>query len=853
MKYVAAPMRLLALTGLVMLLAGTGSAPAARVSDVRNTVHNLSTSNPGLSPTPTMSTSETQVCVFCHTPHAATQVNAPLWNKKTSSATYTSYTSASLAAETIYGQLGQPGGSSKLCLSCHDGTLAVGAVNVLNGKGSLTNQGTITISNMVNTGAGGTIPVGAGAQTGFTRDLGVDLTNDHPISLTYDSTVANANGELSVPDASQNIPPGSGSIVAIGSPRKRPLLPLEPTGANGAGQIQCATCHDPHIRDSGGENIKFLRANRFQKSQPSGGAFNLGDIQTGDIICVACHDKAGMSWAYSAHANSQVATATYTSAATTLQEFPVGIPVWQASCMNCHDTHTVQGARWLAREGTDSTSTPKSGGNSALEETCYQCHTTLAQSVVIPTTSTLPNIKSDFALARHMPITSAEQPAGSEVHNIGTTNPDAPTQRGKDGIESSTLLGNTNLNNRHAECSDCHNPHRVVKFRQFNGNSGIITGPPDYAGTHNHTSGHTNIASGVLRGTWGVDPASYASTAFGTQPTSYNLKRGDPGISASTSVTNTYVTREYQVCLKCHSDYGFGSTPPSLGNLGGTPYGTNGMTTYTNMAMEFQAPLSHQGEFTSANTGAGSNFSLNNHRSWHPVLDMTGRSAAARVMSSSTNLFMNPWDGANIGTQTMYCSDCHGSDTGSGGDAVPIGGDDGNPWGPHGSSNNFILNGSWDNTTGINNSGICFKCHSYTNYATATNAGNVAGAQSGFGNSTVDTNQHAYHALKMGRNLQCMWCHTAVPHGWKNKGLLVNLNDVGPEAGLAPNTEVPIGSQAQIYTKGPYYANAKNKVITFATSGNWQASNCGSSGSTAGGNNNQTGKLWMQQVCLTPP
>ena len=848
MKSIATPLRWLTLAGLVALLAAPGIVPAKRISDVRNTVHNLSTSNPGLSATPVMSSSETQVCVFCHTPHGATPVNAPLWNKVLSAATYTPYTSASLAAESIYGQLQQPGGSSKLCLSCHDGTLAIGAVNVLNGQGSNTSQGTVTIP-MLNTGPGGTMPVGSGAQTGFTRDIGVDLTNDHPISLTYDSTVANTNGELRVPDAYQNIPAGTGTIVGIGSPRKRPLLPLEATGPGGAGQVQCGTCHDPHIRDdSSTENIKFLRADRLQKNQPSGGAFT----EAGDSICLACHDKAGISWAFSAHANSQVATATYNSDAAILRQFPTAMPVWQGSCLNCHDTHTVQGARRLLREGTDSTTIPKSGGGSAIEETCYQCHSNAAQSAVTPTIATLPDIKSDFLLARHMPITNAEQPAGTEMHNIGTANPDAAGQLGKDGIESPTLLGSTDLNNRHAECPDCHNPHRVVKFRQFNGNNGQITGSPDYAGTHNHTSGHTNIASGVLRGTWGVDPAGYASTAFGTLPTAYNMKRGDPGTSADTSVGNTYVTREYQVCLKCHSDYGFGQTPPSLGNAGGTAPGTNGMYNFTNQAMEFQAPLSHQGESTSPMSGAGSNFVTNNHRSWHPVIDSTGRSAATRHMSSSTNMFMTPWDGANIGAQTMYCTDCHGSDTGNGGDATPIGGDDGNPWGPHGSSNNFILKGPWSAATGQTSDGICFKCHSYTNYATATNEGNRAGFESGFGNSQQDTNLHAFHAKKINKPLQCMWCHTAVPHGWKNKALLVNLNDVGPEAGLAPNTEIAISSNAS-YTNAPYYVNAKNKVITFATSGNWSDSNCGSAGSTAGGNNTLVGKNWMIAVCNNPP
>ena len=105
-----------------------GPAVAATLSDVRNTKHNLSVTGPG----PVKAVSETQVCVFCHTPHGAENVPAaPLWNRKLSGATYTPYTSTSIDATDI---TATPGGSSKLCLSCHDGTLAIGQVNVANGQ-----------------------------------------------------------------------------------------------------------------------------------------------------------------------------------------------------------------------------------------------------------------------------------------------------------------------------------------------------------------------------------------------------------------------------------------------------------------------------------------------------------------------------------------------------------------------------------------------------------------------------------------------------------------------------------------------------------------------------------------------
>jgi len=431
---------------------------AARISDVQNTKHNLSATGPGT----VKATSETQICVFCHTPHAAEQFpRSPLWNRTLSSATYTPYTSRSMQA-TGMGPLDpglQPDGSSKLCLSCHDGTIAIGAVNVLNG------QLTQTID-MGGTGATipGEMPGGTyGETSGFTRKLGTDLTNDHPISFTYDHTLYLADGELRDPDVAAN----DIKDRAIGV---KPTIPLE------NGKMQCTSCHDPHIRDDNSSvgNIKFLRLNRTQLAAPAGGSFD----KTNDIVCLACHDKLGQTWAISVHANQTDANEVYKDASATLRDFNTGIKVWEAACLNCHDTHTVQGARRLLREGTDDTNSPKQGGASAIEETCYQCHRDWgdpANILNITDNLSVPNIKSDFDAPNiRMPIASADQPAGSEVHDIN--NADMTEDQSRLGKASA---GGT-INNRHAECTDCHNPHRIVKNSLFN-NTGATT-----AATHNH-------------------------------------------------------------------------------------------------------------------------------------------------------------------------------------------------------------------------------------------------------------------------------------------------------------------------------------------------------------------------------
>ncbi|MGD9836121.1 MAG: hypothetical protein AB7U92_25500, partial [Piscinibacter sp.] len=246
-------------------------ALAQRISDVRGTRHNLSTSGTGATHAAPGGTSE--VCVFCHTPHGATTqdqggapMRAPLWNRRVpDGATYTPYTSSSMDAQAILDGLNaQPGGSSKLCLSCHDGTLAIGNVNVLNGTANASIP-------MTGTGPGGTMPAGEGVTSGFTRFLGTDLRNDHPISVTFNSALAARDGELRPVDASQRWPAGSGSVIGLRGPGVKPLLPLEPTGNGGAGQVQCASCHDPHVRelDPSKGNQKFLRAQRFQEAAPT--------------------------------------------------------------------------------------------------------------------------------------------------------------------------------------------------------------------------------------------------------------------------------------------------------------------------------------------------------------------------------------------------------------------------------------------------------------------------------------------------------------------------------------------------------------------------------------------------------
>ncbi|MHB1590154.1 MAG: hypothetical protein ACYCTW_01265, partial [Sulfuricella sp.] len=176
-------------------------------------------------------------------------------------------------------------------------------------------------------------------------------------------------------------------------------------------------------------------------------------------------------------------------------------------------------------------------------------------------------------------------------------------------------------------------------------------------------------------------------------------------------------------------------------------------------------------------------------------------------------------------------------------------------------------NGAWTNATGATANLLCFKCHLKAAYSGSTNSGRTSGFYGSSGGMGGGGNLHNYHVARIGKELRCTWCHVAVPHGWKNKSLLVNLNDVGAEAGQSGSKEVAIYGSADNYTQEPYYYKAKNKIVSFATSGNWSASNCGSAGKTGanliansqGGtsNNTRTGGCmmggWMGSTCYNPP
>lgn len=166
-----------------------------------------------------------EICIVCHTPHNSKPIaGAPLWNRPDTTAAFTLYSSPSLLSTPV-----QPTGATRLCLGCHDGTVALECFG-------RTTSGTHYI------GGWGLI--------------GTNLSNDHPVSIVYDSTLAAAsNGGLKDPAVT---PSGLGGTIEHDMLR--------------SGKLECVACHNPH----GGVNNNGYMLLKWPADPP---------------LCLTCHNK----------------------------------------------------------------------------------------------------------------------------------------------------------------------------------------------------------------------------------------------------------------------------------------------------------------------------------------------------------------------------------------------------------------------------------------------------------------------------------------------------------------------------------------------------------------------------------
>ncbi len=189
---------------LVALAAASPAAYAAQPTSVVGSKHDLSVSGPG----PLKAQAETEVCIFCHVSHAAGPER--LTSRPDLTAKHRPYESSTSAAAPR-----APTGASRICLSCHDGTIALGDT-----RARRIQMGAATV--------GGRLPPGRRS------NLGTDLRSTHPVSFQ---------------------PTDSAQV-------RRPAR-ADPVRLDHAGRLECTSCHDPHREFAGaGDGMFLVKTNR---------------------------------------------------------------------------------------------------------------------------------------------------------------------------------------------------------------------------------------------------------------------------------------------------------------------------------------------------------------------------------------------------------------------------------------------------------------------------------------------------------------------------------------------------------------------------------------------------------------
>ena len=260
------------------LMMKTSAVQAQTDGDVMG-AHNLSVSGTG----PVKGNLDP--CLFCHAPHSGVQNSNPaLWSQTLSVQTYTPYSST-----TLHNLQQQPalGASSSLCLSCHDGTVAVGQTQP---------YGQITMTGTMNKG----------------DVFGTNLQGSHPFSL-----------KLPLVDA-----PDLLASLAATHTTGDPAVKLD------ANNVECVSCHSPHV-----QAIDKLSQNFLVRDNSSG------------QLCTSCHEVNARTVGGQTNPLAPWTVSIHAQAGNRIANGPIlgnYLTVAQNACISCHMPHnSVAGARLL--------------------------------------------------------------------------------------------------------------------------------------------------------------------------------------------------------------------------------------------------------------------------------------------------------------------------------------------------------------------------------------------------------------------------------------------------------------------------------------------------------------------------
>jgi predicted CXXCH cytochrome family protein len=352
------------IAAVVVLLGSAGLASAQINADVLGS-HNMAPASG--SP---ISGNLGSACLYCHAPHSGIEgtpgvSGTPLWSQKLSSVqSYQVYSSTTMVNKTTSSP--PLGSNSTLCLSCHDGTVALGTT---------TPYGQVAMS---------------GTLAGTPADLGTNLQTTHPFSFI---TPLQPSSDL-WPSLSAS-PPTTQDATGVVTLIK--------------GNVECGSCHNPHV-----ENIDsssdFLVIDNSQSALclachntiPSGSGMGLGSAPAATGASTALNARNPLAnWTASIHATSTNRVATQPSLvvgdirrsnrSATLGPYT---SMRKNGCLSCHESHNS--SKGLLRGADD--------------QACLICHN--GGSNVTPPA---PNIYAEMSLPKvsHTPT----NPVGNNAHS----------------------------------------------------------------------------------------------------------------------------------------------------------------------------------------------------------------------------------------------------------------------------------------------------------------------------------------------------------------------------------------------------------------------------------------------------
>ncbi len=252
--------------------------------------HNLSAQNTGVKyyavDNPVTNPAGQQICIFCHTPHSSSS-QGPLWNRSDTKQVFARYTSSTLRIKNLpasqYSNTGdsggQPNGSSRLCLSCHDGVTPLGGDAVSGGVIRSGQSGPI----LMNATGGDKITGVASFDPSTTNKMKV---GHHPVSFVYATSFdyKTQNGTMiGLNGASFTIPKLSTQ------PQMADKVKLQDTKRDARGWMQCTTCHDAH-QNMGNDVTTYPSTTR--KVVPFWVYSGASAVGGHDAVCNSCHKLA---------------------------------------------------------------------------------------------------------------------------------------------------------------------------------------------------------------------------------------------------------------------------------------------------------------------------------------------------------------------------------------------------------------------------------------------------------------------------------------------------------------------------------------------------------------------------------